>query len=66
MKEYEITSSDWRRFDIYELWMYRELFWFLAWRDVKVKYKQTLLGIGWAILQPLALMILSHSSGNEL
>lgn len=58
LKEKEITSSDWRRFDISELWRYRELFWFLAWRDVKVKYKQTLLGIGWAILQPLALMVL--------
>ncbi len=58
MTEYEIRYPDWRRFHVREWWLYRELFWFLAWRDIKVKYKQTLLGIGWAILQPLALMIL--------
>jgi lipopolysaccharide transport system permease protein len=40
-----------------ELWQYRELLWFLAWRDVKVRYKQTVLGAGWAILQPLVGMI---------
>lgn len=39
-----------------ELWRYRELFYFFTWRDVKVKYKQTLLGFLWAILQPLAMM----------
>lgn len=36
-----------------ELWVYRELFFFFAWRDVKVRYKQTVLGAGWAILQPM-------------
>jgi lipopolysaccharide transport system permease protein len=35
-----------------ELWVYRELFYFFAWRDIKVRYKQTVLGAGWAILQP--------------
>ncbi|MDB5183170.1 MAG: type transporter [Candidatus Saccharibacteria bacterium] len=35
-----------------ELWLYRELFFFFAWRDIKVRYKQTFLGAGWAILQP--------------
>jgi lipopolysaccharide transport system permease protein len=40
-----------------ELWRYRELLYFLVWRDVKVRYKQTVLGAGWAILQPLATMI---------
>jgi len=40
-----------------ELWEYRELLWFLVWRDVKVRYKQTVLGAGWAILQPVATMI---------
>jgi len=44
-------------FDISEIWKYRELFYFFAWRDVKVRYKQTLLGFGWAILQPLMTMI---------
>jgi lipopolysaccharide transport system permease protein len=40
-----------------ELWTYRELFYFLAWRDVKVRYKQTALGIAWAILQPFLTMV---------
>ncbi len=37
-----------------ELWAYRELLYFLVWRDIKVRYKQTVLGVAWAILQPLA------------
>jgi lipopolysaccharide transport system permease protein len=41
-----------------ELWRYRELFYFLAWRDVKVRYKQTALGIAWAVLQPLMAMLI--------
>ena len=41
-----------------ELWQYRELFYFLVWRDVKVRYAQSVLGIGWAIIQPLVPMIL--------
>ena len=41
-----------------ELWQYRELFYFFTWRDIKVKYKQTLLGVFWAILQPLFMMLL--------
>lgn len=41
-----------------EIWRYRELFYFFTWRDIKVKYKQTYLGIAWALLQPLALMFL--------
>jgi lipopolysaccharide transport system permease protein len=40
-----------------EIWQYRELLWFLAWRDVKVRYKQTVLGAGWAVIQPLLGMI---------
>lgn len=40
-----------------ELWDYRELFYFLVWRDVKVRYKQTVLGVVWAILQPFILMV---------
>lgn len=43
---------DWR-----ELWRYHELLFFLAWRDVKVRYKQTALGAAWAVLQPLATML---------
>jgi lipopolysaccharide transport system permease protein len=44
--------------DVGELWHYRELVYFLAWRDVKVRYAQTLLGAAWTLLQPLALMLL--------
>src|SRR3989338_6042995 len=40
-----------------ELWDYRELGYFLVWRDIKVRYKQTVIGVGWAIFQPLAMMI---------
>jgi lipopolysaccharide transport system permease protein len=42
---------------IRELWDYRELLYFLVWRDVKVRYKQTALGISWAIIQPLMTMV---------
>lgn len=41
-----------------ELWHYRELFYFMVWRDVKVRYKQSVLGAAWAVLQPLATMII--------
>lgn len=41
-----------------DIWAYRELLFFLTWRDVKVRYKQTVLGVGWAILQPLFMMII--------
>jgi len=40
-----------------ELWHYRELFYFFTWRDIKLRYKQTILGIAWAILQPFIAMI---------
>ena len=46
-----------RLLEIRDLWAYRELLYFLAWRDVKVRYKQTALGAGWAILQPVASML---------
>lgn len=47
----------WISIDFKELWHYRELLYFLTWRDVKVRYKQTVLGAAWAILQPLSLML---------
>lgn len=47
----------WRAVDWRELWSYRELLYFLVWRDVKVRYKQTVLGASWAILQPLMAMV---------
>ena len=43
--------------DFKELWQYRELFWYLAWREVIIRYKQTALGILWALIQPLLTMV---------
>jgi lipopolysaccharide transport system permease protein len=48
----------WQPIDWRELWAYRELLGFLVWRDAKVRYKQTVLGAAWAILQPLMTMVL--------
>jgi lipopolysaccharide transport system permease protein len=47
----------WHVVDLGELWRFRELLLFLTWRDVKIRYKQTALGAAWAILQPLATML---------
>jgi len=47
----------WRLPDLGAIWQYRELFWVMALRDIRVRYKQTVLGVGWAILQPLGTMI---------
>lgn len=49
-------TRGWVSLRLRDLWDYRELLYFLAWRDVKVRYKQTALGAVWAVLQPLALM----------
>jgi lipopolysaccharide transport system permease protein len=46
----------WHFVNLAELWRFRELLYFLVWRDVKVRYKQTALGAAWAVLQPLATM----------
>jgi lipopolysaccharide transport system permease protein len=46
----------WQIVDVGELWRFRELLMFLVWRDIKVRYKQTVLGAAWAVLQPLATM----------
>lgn len=51
-------SSKWNLLNLKDIWAYRELLFFLTWRDVKVRYKQTLLGAAWAILQPLFMMII--------
>jgi lipopolysaccharide transport system permease protein len=50
-------TSRWRLLDLREIWEYRELLWVLAARDVRVRYKQTVLGAGWAILRPLLGML---------
>jgi lipopolysaccharide transport system permease protein len=65
--EYIIDSRNKRGIDWAELWQYRELFFFFTWRDVKVKYKQTVLGIIWVVLQPiLAVAIFSLFFGHAL
>lgn len=51
-------SKGWISLNLNEIWRYRELLFFLAWRDVKVRYKQTILGIVWAIIQPLITMVI--------
>ncbi|HIE13032.1 MAG TPA: ABC transporter permease [Desulfotomaculum sp.] len=50
-------SRGWRIINWRELWEYRELLYFFVWRDVKVRYKQTVLGAAWAILQPFLTMV---------
>src|SRR5260370_18014309 len=50
--------QSWVALDLGGLWAYRELFYFLIWRDVKVRYKQTVLGVAWAILQPVVMIVI--------
>ncbi len=51
-------NKSWGAAELKDLWAYRELLYFLTWRDVKVRYKQTELGIAWAIIQPLLTMLI--------
>jgi lipopolysaccharide transport system permease protein len=58
-------SHGWSTLNLRDLWLYRELVYFLTWRDIKVRYKQTVLGAGWAILQPLInMLVLGVIFGN--
>jgi len=50
-------KKGWIRFDLKEIWKYHELFYFLTKRDIKVRYKQTVLGGLWAIIQPVSTMV---------
>ena len=50
-------SSGWIPINFRDLWRYRELLYFLTWREIKVRYKQTALGFAWAIIQPFCMMI---------
>ena len=50
-------SKGWTSLRLRELWEYRDLFYFLVWRDVKARYAQSILGIGWAVIQPVFSMI---------
>jgi lipopolysaccharide transport system permease protein len=60
-KQYERVvirpTSGWVPINFRDLWDYRELLYFLTWRDIKVRYKQTALGVAWVVLQPLFLML---------
>ncbi len=49
--------SGWKFIDLAELWRYRELLFFLTWRDVKIRYKQSMLGVLWAVIQPTMYMV---------
>lgn len=47
----------WQAINLRDLWLYRELVYFLTWRDIKVRYKQAVLGIAWAVIQPIVTMV---------
>jgi lipopolysaccharide transport system permease protein len=65
--EFEIKPQGKLSLRLKELWEYRELFYFFTWRDIKVKYKQTVLGFLWAILQPLFMtFVFSFFLGNSI
>jgi lipopolysaccharide transport system permease protein len=51
------ASHGWAPLSLAELWEYRELLYFLTWRDIKVRYKQTVLGAAWAVIQPFFMMV---------
>jgi len=50
--------SGWVPLNLGDVWKYRELLYFLTWRDIKVRYKQTILGIAWAVIQPVFMMLI--------
>ena len=58
-EEFDLTIEPDRGFQNYwrDLWRYHELFVFLAWRDILVRYKQTILGLSWSILRPFLILI---------
>jgi len=51
-------TSGWVPLNLGDVWKYRELLYFLTWRDIKVRYKQTILGIAWAVIQPVFMMLI--------
>ena len=66
---FEVTIRShrgWQPIDFREIWLYRELLVFLVWRDVKIRYRQTLLGALWAVLQPLIAMLIFTFIFNRL
>lgn len=65
-KELVIEPARVFRFDLREMWHYRELFYFFAWRDVKVRYKQTALGALWAMLNPFVTIVIFTVFFNQV
>src|SRR4030042_627313 len=61
-----LPSKGWVSLRLRELWEFRELLYFLTWRDIKVRYKQTVLGAAWAILQPFLTMVVFSLFFGEL
>lgn len=59
-------AHGWAALKLRELWDYRDLLFFLTWRDIMVRYKQAALGIGWAVLQPLLTMVIFSVIFGEL
>ncbi|OGH84938.1 MAG: phosphate ABC transporter permease [Candidatus Magasanikbacteria bacterium RIFOXYC12_FULL_33_11] len=51
-------KNKWWQLDLKEIWQFRDLFYFFTWRDLKVKYKQTVVGVAWAIFQPFITMVI--------
>jgi lipopolysaccharide transport system permease protein len=60
------AHQSWAAIDLKELWEYRELLYFLTWRDIRVRYKQTLMGAAWVIVQPLLAMLVFTLFFNKL
>jgi lipopolysaccharide transport system permease protein len=56
----------WQALDLKELWNYREMLFFFTWRDIKVRYRQTVLGAAWAVLQPVLTMVIFSVIFGEL
>ena len=52
-----VPRNGWSSLRLRELWQYRELVYFLTWRDILIRYKQAILGVAWAVLMPFATMI---------
>ncbi|MBF0548722.1 MAG: ABC transporter permease [Candidatus Riflebacteria bacterium] len=56
--DYQIECPKWWNLNLKECLRYKELFFFFAWRDIKIRYNQAILGIAWALLQPMTLMVI--------
>jgi len=59
-------TKNWAALNLRDLWRFRELIYFMTWRDLKVRYKQTVLGVGWAILEPFLTMVVFTIFFGEL